>query len=264
MEAMRRARRQRRVGRARRAFAASEFPLYHANLAARDNLRAGLSPPWSGHYLHNGHADDIDWQIEADFVGLMTPGPARPPPRTSRSGRAHHEPRGRRARRGLRRDHDLHRVRRRVGRGDRPRRAVEAVLEGSAYRARARPGLGRLGRRRALRAGPRSTLRAMGRTTTGAPSGAGDADPLNIDAKLNGAFILLGLLYGEGDLATFDALRDGRRAGQRLQPSRTSAASSARSTGPASSVRLTPTGSRRSTRHASSTPPSTRSMTWSA
>ena len=31
-------------------------------------------PPESGHWLHNPHADDIDYQIEADFAGLMTPG----------------------------------------------------------------------------------------------------------------------------------------------------------------------------------------------
>jgi hypothetical protein len=48
--------------------------------------------------------------------------------------------------------------------------------------------------------------------TTGVRSGAGDADPLNIDAKLNGAFILLGLLYGEGDLAR--SIRYAMAAGQ--------------------------------------------------
>ena len=31
-------------------------------------------PPASGHWLNNPHADDIDYQIEADFAGLMTPG----------------------------------------------------------------------------------------------------------------------------------------------------------------------------------------------
>ena len=28
----------------------------------------------SGHWLNNPHADDIDYQIEADFAGLMSPG----------------------------------------------------------------------------------------------------------------------------------------------------------------------------------------------
>jgi hypothetical protein len=31
-------------------------------------------PPASGHWLNNPHADDIDYQIEADFAGLMSPG----------------------------------------------------------------------------------------------------------------------------------------------------------------------------------------------
>ncbi|MBE6653969.1 MAG: hypothetical protein E7608_00770 [Ruminococcaceae bacterium] len=55
-------------------FRDSAFPLWHANLAGRDNLRQGLEWPDSGHYLFNGHADDIDWQIECDFLGQMYPG----------------------------------------------------------------------------------------------------------------------------------------------------------------------------------------------
>ena len=31
-------------------------------------------PPASGHWLNNPHADDIDYQIEADYAGLMSPG----------------------------------------------------------------------------------------------------------------------------------------------------------------------------------------------
>lgn len=55
-------------------FRDSQFPLYHANLAGRNNLRQGLEWPESGHFLYNGHADDIDWQIECDFLGQMYPG----------------------------------------------------------------------------------------------------------------------------------------------------------------------------------------------
>ncbi|MBQ2988841.1 MAG: ADP-ribosylglycohydrolase family protein [Clostridia bacterium] len=50
------------------------FGLWHANAAARNNLRAGYSWYDAGHYLINGHADDIDWQIECDFLGAMYPG----------------------------------------------------------------------------------------------------------------------------------------------------------------------------------------------
>jgi hypothetical protein len=57
-----------------RAFAAAPYPLWHANQMARSNILRGLLPPASGHWLNNPHADDIDFQIEADFAGLMAPG----------------------------------------------------------------------------------------------------------------------------------------------------------------------------------------------
>lgn len=55
-------------------FANSKYPLWHANKAARDRLREGIAPPDSGHPAFNDHADDIDYQIEADFSGLIAPG----------------------------------------------------------------------------------------------------------------------------------------------------------------------------------------------
>jgi len=55
-------------------FANSGYMLWHANKAGRDNLRRGIAPPDSGHPEFNKHADDIDYQIEADFSGLMAPG----------------------------------------------------------------------------------------------------------------------------------------------------------------------------------------------
>ena len=55
-------------------FANSGYPLWHANRAGRDNLRKGIAPPDSGHPQFNKHADDIDYQIEADFSGLIAPG----------------------------------------------------------------------------------------------------------------------------------------------------------------------------------------------
>jgi PKD repeat protein len=55
-------------------FRDSQFPLWHANLVGRNNLRAGIEYPDSGHYLYNKCADDIDWQIECDFLGMMYPG----------------------------------------------------------------------------------------------------------------------------------------------------------------------------------------------
>jgi hypothetical protein len=55
-------------------FANSGYPLWHANMAGRRNLRAGIAPPDSSHPKFNEHADDIDYQIEADFSGLIAPG----------------------------------------------------------------------------------------------------------------------------------------------------------------------------------------------
>jgi len=55
-------------------FANSGYPLWHANRNGRDNLRKGIAPPDSGHPEFNKHADDIDYQIEADYSGLIAPG----------------------------------------------------------------------------------------------------------------------------------------------------------------------------------------------
>jgi len=56
------------------AFANAEYQLWHANQAARYNILNGIDPPASGYWENNPHADDIDFQIEADFAGLMNPG----------------------------------------------------------------------------------------------------------------------------------------------------------------------------------------------
>jgi len=55
-------------------FANSSYPLWHANNEGRTNLRKGIAPPDSGHPQFNKHADDIDYQIEADYAGLLSPG----------------------------------------------------------------------------------------------------------------------------------------------------------------------------------------------
>lgn len=55
-------------------FAVAEYHLAHANQCSRYNIRNGIMPPESGHWLNNPHADDLDFQIEADFIGLMAPG----------------------------------------------------------------------------------------------------------------------------------------------------------------------------------------------
>lgn len=56
------------------AFAHADYPLWHANAQGRYNILQGIMPPESGNWLNNPHADDIDFEIEADYAGLMSPG----------------------------------------------------------------------------------------------------------------------------------------------------------------------------------------------
>lgn len=56
------------------AYAHAGYMLWHANQAGRYNILHGIKAPESGHWKNNPHADDIDFQIEADFAGLMSPG----------------------------------------------------------------------------------------------------------------------------------------------------------------------------------------------
>lgn len=55
-------------------FKNTEFPLWHGNQQARYNLLNGLNGHQAGYWKNNPHADDLDFQIEADFAGLMCPG----------------------------------------------------------------------------------------------------------------------------------------------------------------------------------------------
>lgn len=55
-------------------FANSRYPLWCANAAGRNNLRAGIAPPDSSHPKFHNCAGAIDYQIESDFAGLISPG----------------------------------------------------------------------------------------------------------------------------------------------------------------------------------------------
>jgi ADP-ribosylglycohydrolase. len=54
-------------------FAGADYHLAHANQMGRYNIKNGIMPPMSGNWKNNPHADDLDFQIEADFIGLMSP-----------------------------------------------------------------------------------------------------------------------------------------------------------------------------------------------
>lgn len=58
-------------------FAKAGYKLWHANVQARKNYFDSIFPPQSGHPDFNLHADDIDFQIEADYIGFMCPGMPR-------------------------------------------------------------------------------------------------------------------------------------------------------------------------------------------
>jgi len=57
-----------------KAFADTQYDLWHANFYGRENVRRGIMPPKSGNPEFNRHADDIDFQIEADLFGILCPG----------------------------------------------------------------------------------------------------------------------------------------------------------------------------------------------
>ncbi len=55
-------------------FARAGYGLWHANMQARKNYYDSIFAPLSGSPEYNIHADDIDFQIEADYIGFMSPG----------------------------------------------------------------------------------------------------------------------------------------------------------------------------------------------
>ncbi len=55
-------------------FANSKYGLWCANAAGRSNLRRGIAPPDSSHPKYNNRSNDIDYQIEADYSGIIAPG----------------------------------------------------------------------------------------------------------------------------------------------------------------------------------------------
>ena len=51
-----------------------KFLVWHANGQARQNVLAGVPAELAGHPVYNPHADDIDFQIECDYIGMISPG----------------------------------------------------------------------------------------------------------------------------------------------------------------------------------------------
>lgn len=181
------------------AFAHAPYPLWHANQSARYNiLTAHLTPPASGFWKNNPHSDDIDFQIEADFSGIMSPGM---PQTAARIG----DPIG----------HIMN-----YGDG-----WYGGVFVGTMYALSFISSDIPYIVREALKAIPKKSdfyrcltdviegyrlypddwkktwqrVQAHWSKEKGCPEGV--MAPLNIDAKINSAYIAIGLLYGRGDFA---------------------------------------------------------------
>jgi ADP-ribosylglycohydrolase len=193
------------------AFAGSRFKLFFANRFARDNIRAGIQPPASGDPSFNPSAYDIDFQIESDFPGMTAP--AQPGAAVDIAWRIGHVMNHGDGVYGGVMVSAMHAAAFHAG-------SVRAIVEvgrdavppGTTYRQmiedvlrwhRRYPGDWRKTWRRLERrwnAHDRSAKRTRVESE------------FNIDAKLNGAYILLGLLYGNGDFER--TVRISMRAGQ--------------------------------------------------
>jgi len=177
-------------------FAKAGYPLWHANMQARKNYYDSIFAPLSGSPEYNLHADDIDFQIEADYIGFMCPGM----PKTATE------------------------IADKIGRimnyGDGVYGGIYvAALYSEAYFESDIPSI----IEKALRSIPvesdyHKIIEDVIKLHKQYPSdwraswkeleskwgdvdicGDGAGQPFNIDAKLNGAYIVMGLLYGEGD-----------------------------------------------------------------
>jgi ADP-ribosylglycohydrolase len=180
------------------AFKETKYSLWHANAAARRLLNSGIKSPMSGHPKYNIHANDIDFQIEADFIGLMTPGlPQESNKYCERVGRV-------------------------MNYGDGLyggmfvsgmyaaaffETDVKRVIEHGLATIPASSGYARIIRDviKWSEQNPddwKKTWQSIQDTWDKDDSCTGGAlQPFNIDARLNGAYIALGMLYGKGDFS---------------------------------------------------------------
>ncbi len=190
-------------------FKNSRYRLWHANLAGRRNLRHGIPAGESGNPKYNIHANDIDFQIEADFIGLMTPG--LPQVSNDYCWRAGHV----------------------MNYGDGvyggmfvcgmysaaffendPRKIVEAGLACLPPESPYAKVIADVLQWSSEHPGDWTAVWRLleDKWDKRDPCPAGALTPFNIDAKLNGAYVALGLLYGGGDFAR--TLKVATRCGQ--------------------------------------------------
>jgi len=189
-------------------FKNAQYALWHANLAARRALKRGVPAELTGTPKYNAHANDIDFQIEADFIGLMAPAMPRSANEIAwRAGRVMN-----------------------YGDGIYGGMFVSCMYAAAFFEKDVR---------KVVEAGlacmPPKSPYAMAIADVLAwssqnpdwtvtwqliekkwnkrePCPDGALKPFNIDAKLNGAYIALGLLYGDGEMTK--TIEVSTRAGQ--------------------------------------------------
>jgi hypothetical protein len=183
--------------------------VWHANEAGLANIRRGILPPMSGNPRYNLHADDIDFQIESDVFGMISPGM----PQVSN-------------RFGDRMGHIMN-----YGDGVYGGMFVAAMYTQAFFSSNVREVV-----ENGLKAIPAGSLYAQLirdvirwhdenpddwlKTWHLLQDKWGEVDhcpdgykrPFNIDAKLNGGYIVIGLLYGNGDF--YKTMNFATRCGQ--------------------------------------------------
>jgi len=196
-------------------FANSSYPLWHANDAGRSNLRRGIAPPDSGHPKFNRHADDIDYQIESDYSGIIAPGmPNIVVELGEKFGRLMNYGDGLYGGQffgAMYAEAFFETDREKIIEA-----AVKAIPAESQYAEMVRDML------RWHKENPddwqktwdlvEKKYHADAAYTHGLCSAPGRRDAMSIDAKLNGAYVIMGVLYGKGDPDA--TIRIACRAGQ--------------------------------------------------
>ena len=190
-------------------FKDAKYALWHANLAARRALKRGVPAALAGTPKHNSHANDIDFQIEADFIGLMAPGLPRAANDIAwRAGRVmnHGD--------GIYGGMFVSCMYAAAFFENDPRKVVEAGLACMPARSPyAQVIADVLAWSKVNGADWRKTWKQIeDKWNRRDPCPDGALRPFNIDAKLNGAYIALGLLHGQGDF--WKTLEISTRAGQ--------------------------------------------------
>jgi len=179
-------------------FKEAKYRLWHANLAARRALKRGVPATLSGTPKYNAHANDIDFQIESDFIGLMSPGQFQWTNDLSwRAGRVMN-----------------------AGDGIYGGMFISGMYAAAFFEKDTRKiveaGLACLPARSPYAMVIKDVLRWSQENRDDwtktwqainekwdkrEPCPEGALKPFNIDAKLNGAYVALGLLYGKGDFS---------------------------------------------------------------